>query len=101
MNDNRLALLDHQKGLGAVPEREWSGMRRHARIIEMTDADRLRAALDLHQFGKAMMRECLRREHPEKGDVEIDDLLRRWLEERPGAEQGDGDGRPVSWPRRR
>ncbi|MFL5408963.1 MAG: hypothetical protein ACJ79O_24350 [Myxococcales bacterium] len=67
----------------------------------MTDADRLRAALDLHQFGKAMMRECLRREHPEKGDVELDDLLRRWLEERPGAEQGDGDGRPVSWPRRR
>jgi hypothetical protein len=67
----------------------------------MTDADRLRIALDMHQFGKAMMRERLRRDHPHKADPDLDDLLRRWLQERPGAEHGDGEGRPVSWPRRR
>jgi len=67
----------------------------------MTDAERLRTALDLHQFGKAMMRERLRRDHPGRTESEIDELLQRWLAERPGAEQGDGEGRPVMWPRAR
>ena len=51
--------------------------------------------------GEAMMRETLRRRHPEAPDSEIEDRLCRWLAERPGAEAGDAVGRPGTWPRTR
>jgi hypothetical protein len=51
--------------------------------------------------GFEMRRLQLERRFPEADDGEIDRLLRAWLQERPGAEYGDGVGRPVSWPDRK
>jgi hypothetical protein len=64
-------------------------------------AARLRLALDLFEAGEAMMRQRLRREHPDADDVEIERRIVAWLRERPGAEHGDAAGRRVSWPRQR
>ncbi|MFI5401542.1 MAG: hypothetical protein ACHQ1G_01190 [Planctomycetota bacterium] len=59
-----------------------------------TPAERLRIALDLHDAGVAMMRQNLRRHHPDADEREIERLLLAWLHERPGAEHGDAVGRP-------
>jgi hypothetical protein len=48
--------------------------------------DAFRATLDLFQTGIDLMRQNLRRRHPEAGKEDI---------ERPGAESGDCLGRPV------
>ena len=71
----------------------------------MSDADetaaaRLRTAFDLFVAGRRMMRQNLKRRHPEASDREIDSHLRAWLRERPGAEHGDAVGRPIAWPRK-
>jgi hypothetical protein len=52
--------------------------------------ERLRTALDLSEAGIVLQRQTLRRRFPDKSDREIDQLLNRWLSERPGAEHGDG-----------
>jgi hypothetical protein len=52
-------------------------------------ADAFRATLDLFDTGLDLMRQNLRRGHPEAGDKEIERLLRDWLLDRPGAESGD------------
>jgi hypothetical protein len=61
-------------------------------------AMRLRMALDLCELGDSMRRAQLRREYPDATDEEIEGLLVTWLRTRPGAEHGDGWGRPISWP---
>jgi hypothetical protein len=58
-------------------------------------SDAFRATLDLFEAGLGLMRQNLRREHPEATDIEIDRRLRQWLLQRPGAEWGDSAGRPV------
>ncbi|OFW21034.1 MAG: hypothetical protein A3H97_04695 [Acidobacteria bacterium RIFCSPLOWO2_02_FULL_65_29] len=57
--------------------------------------DAFRTTLDLFDTGLDLMRQNLRRSHPEAGDDEIERLLREWLLDRPGAEAGDCPGRPV------
>jgi len=57
--------------------------------------DAFRTTLDLFGTGLDMMRQNLRRSHPEAGAEEIERLLRDWLRDRPGAEVGDCPGRPV------
>lgn len=66
-----------------------------------TPAQRLRIALDLHELGVEMMRQKLRREAPEATEDEIQARLVAWLQDRPGAEYGDAEGRPGTWPRQR
>ncbi|MFW5925373.1 MAG: hypothetical protein ACOCV4_04355 [Myxococcota bacterium] len=61
-------------------------------------AARLRTALDLFEAGVAMMRQKLRREHPDAPAEEIQRRLGRWLHTRPGAEHGDAEGRPIAPP---
>ena len=61
-------------------------------------AARLRAAFDLCELGESIRRAQLRRENPDATDGEIEALLVAWLHSRPGAEHGDGWGRPISWP---
>lgn len=61
---------------------------------------RLRVALELHEAGTEMKRLQLRRENPGAEEAEIQRLLAAWMSHRPGAEFGDGEGRPVPWPRR-
>lgn len=62
-------------------------------------AARLALALEMHAVGEAMMRQKLRREHPDADEAEIEARIVAWLQERPGAEFGDAAGRPVAWPR--
>ncbi|MGI8729999.1 MAG: hypothetical protein ACR2LK_08440 [Solirubrobacteraceae bacterium] len=53
---------------------------------------RLRDALELHDLGERLLRQRLRRERPQITAVELDDAIRSWLRERPGAEHGDAVG---------
>ena len=55
-------------------------------------ADAFRTTLDLFDTGLALMRQNLRREHPDATEREIDLQLRQWLQDRPGAESGDCPG---------
>ena len=63
-------------------------------------AERFRTTLELFELGEAMLRQKLRRKHPLESEAEIGLRIQEWLERRPGAEHGDGVGRPVAWPRR-
>lgn len=60
-------------------------------------AVRLRLALDLFATGEGLARQRMRRLHPEWTAGEIDEQIAAWLRQRPGAETGDGEGRPVAW----
>jgi hypothetical protein len=57
--------------------------------------DALQTTLDLFDTGLDLMRQNLRRDHPQANEDEIDRRLRQWLHQRPGAESGDCPGRPV------
>ncbi len=61
----------------------------------LSPAERLKATIDLAEVGYEMMRENLRRRHPDASDDEIQTMLTAWLHERPGAEHGDGVGRAA------
>jgi hypothetical protein len=54
-----------------------------------------RTTLELFETGLDLMRQNLRRNHPDAGDEEIERLLHEWLVNRPGAEAGDCPGRAV------
>lgn len=54
-----------------------------------------RLTLDLCEAGVRLMRQNLRRADPRANEQEIDQKLRTWLRERPGAEHGDSPGRLV------
>jgi len=49
--------------------------------------------LELHEVGVAVMRQNLRRRHPDATQSRIEQLLSAWLHTRPGAEHGDSAGR--------
>ena len=57
-------------------------------------------ALEFFETGVAMMRQKIRRDHPDLADHEVEARLGSWLRERPGAEFGDAVGRRAAWPRR-
>ena len=58
-------------------------------------ANAFRATLDLFETGLGLMRQNLRRDHPDATAQEIERRLRQWLQDRPGAEAGDSPGRRV------
>ncbi len=60
-------------------------------------AARLRLATAMQREGTLLIRENLRRRHPEASEQELDRLLETWLLDRPL----DAPGPRVSWPRRR
>lgn len=64
-------------------------------------SEKLRQTLELFEVGVRLMRQNLVRSHPEATEQEIDELLKEWLHERPGAELGDCPGRAVDLTRRR
>jgi hypothetical protein len=55
---------------------------------------RMEIAFDLYQTAEQMMRQNLRRRYPEASEDDIQEGIREWLRRRPGAEHGDGVGRP-------
>ena len=64
-----------------------------------TPTGRLRIALELSGLAEQLVEQRLRRENPAASDAEIKAWVRKWYQTRPGAEHGDADGRPISWPR--
>ena len=56
---------------------------------------RREVAFDLCEMAEAMMRQNLRRRHPGLDGVGIERKLVEWRLRRPGAEHGDGVGRPI------
>lgn len=62
--------------------------------------ERFEMAMELCELAESMLREKLRRAWPGRPDAEIEALIAAWFGERPGAEQGDAEGRVVPWPRR-
>jgi len=65
-------------------------------VPEESDADRLRLALDMYEFGERMLRARLRRERPSASDTEIEAAIQEWLLSRPDAPVGDAIGRPSN-----
>jgi hypothetical protein len=57
--------------------------------------DAFRTALDLFEIGIEVMRQNLRRAHPDASPQEVEERLLAWLHHRPGAESGDCPGRVV------
>lgn len=62
--------------------------------------ERVRVALDLFDLAEQMLRQKLRRKHPGLTEADLEASFAEWVRRRPGAEHGDGEGTPVSWPRR-
>ena len=60
---------------------------------------RMAIAFDLFEVAVQMKRQNLRRQIPSATEEEIEHGVREWLHKRPGAEHGDGVGRPVGLPR--
>jgi hypothetical protein len=54
-----------------------------------------RTTLDLFETGVELMRQNLRRSHPNATQQEIERRLDNWLRDRPGAKFGDCSGEPV------
>lgn len=59
---------------------------------------RMQTVCDLFEAALALQRQNLRRRHPEASEERISELVQEWLFHRPGAEHGDGVGRPIPWP---
>jgi len=72
-------------------------------LMDQTRADdlatrRLALAFDLHDAAETIMRQNLRRRHPEADAAEIERRLTDWLLARRS--EGDGAGRVVRWSER-
>jgi len=65
-----------------------------------TPAERIRIVFELFEFAEAMVRQNWLRRHPGATPEEVDAAVLAWLSDRPGAEFGDCEGRPIEWPRR-
>lgn len=63
--------------------------------------DAFQTTLELFETGLDLMRQNLRRRHPEADHEAIERLLHEWLLDRPGAESGDCPGRVVDLEARR
>jgi hypothetical protein len=63
-------------------------------------AQRLEDALELADLAERMVRARIRREYPELSEIEIEARVLAWLQERPGAVDGDAEGRVVELGRR-
>lgn len=62
-------------------------------MSDLTPAERLNLSLEMFDLGVEIMRQNLRRRHPDEDDAAIAKRLAAWLSERPGAEFGDTVGR--------
>jgi hypothetical protein len=55
-------------------------------------------SFELTELGMRMLAQRYRREHPEATEREVEDHVRAWLRDRPGAPDGDAVGRVVPFP---
>jgi hypothetical protein len=61
---------------------------------DLSPAEKFDLAPELFESGVDVMRQNLRRRNPGDPPEEIEARLEKWLVTRPGAERGDGEGRP-------
>lgn len=87
----RLTFIDTAP-LGTIVER-WPARGRPA------SATGLRTALDLAELGARLRAQRHRREHPSAAEEDVQRVVDAWLMDRRRAPLGDGEGRPVPWPR--
>jgi hypothetical protein len=59
--------------------------------------ERMRICFELSEQAIVMKRQSLRRENPDWSDEQVEQALTEWHMHRPGAEHGDGPGRPAPW----
>jgi hypothetical protein len=71
-----------------------------AEVQGETPAVKLRMVFHLVDVAERMLRQRLRRDSPGISGEEIEQHVAAWYRRRPGAEFGDGEGRPARWPRR-
>jgi len=64
-----------------------------------TAARNLEDALELADLAERMVRARIRRENPDLTADQVEARVLAWLHERPGAEDGDAEGRRVDLPR--
>jgi hypothetical protein len=55
---------------------------------------RMKMAFDLYETAESILRQNLRRRFPGEDEAAIEARIVAWLHRRPGAEHGDGAGRP-------
>jgi hypothetical protein len=67
-------------------------MRGEQSPAEMTEKPR--TALEMFGLGESILREKLRRTHPDASAAEIEAMIDSWLARHPGAEHGDAPGKP-------
>lgn len=70
----------------------------YSQFMDATPAQRVRTTLELFDLAEAMVRQRVRREHPELSIAQVDAHVLRWLRHRPGAEHGDAEGSVRSRP---
>jgi hypothetical protein len=87
-------LLVYAARSGGTRRMNW---RRYNSRVAVTSnpARTFRLTLDLFDAGVQLMRQNLRRRDPGADDQAIERQLVRWLRDRPGAEHGDCQGRPL------
>lgn len=64
----------------------------------LTVAEKMAIVDDLLDAALELKRVQLARLHPDADAEAVEAMLDAWLLERPGAEHGDGEGRPVKHP---
>ncbi len=72
-------------------------MRETDQTTELTPAQKFLAAVKLQELGLQMKRTQFKRRHPEATEIELDDMLRKWLFNRDSVPEGF---RRVDWPRK-
>ena len=63
--------------------------------LASTVQQRMRMTIELFETAQQIMRQNLRRRFPALGAAEIEQKLIEWRHHRPGAEFGDGVGKPI------
>ena len=66
--------------------------------LPSTAQEKLQLALEMHEFGCAMMRQNLLRRFPHDTEADRERRFVEWLQTRPGAEHGDALGRSRPLP---
>ncbi len=72
----------------------------YAARVGNSAAQKLRDALELADLAERMVLARLRRTHPKMSEAELEARLLAWLQKRPGAVDGDAEGRVVELGRR-
>lgn len=70
-------------------------------LASSTPLENFRLVGEFFELALRHKRQQLRARQPELPEAEIDSQVEAWLRERRGAENGDGEGRAIEWPRRK